>query len=66
MSNRTTPPSSLFHGRFDPCACEQVCGDSDPDGPGVCKGLRQPRREPLIEVVVVHKDDLDAWRAKNG
>jgi hypothetical protein len=34
------------------CLCVKWCGDSDPDGPGVCKGL-PVKREPLVEIVMV-------------
>lgn len=37
-----------------PCGCDKVCGDDgDADGPGTCKGLPTPRREPLVEIVLV-------------
>lgn len=38
---------------FDPCGCQEKCGDDgDVDGPGVCKGL-PIEKKPLVEIVVV-------------
>jgi hypothetical protein len=35
-----------------PCNCKTECGDVD-DEEGVCKGLPEPRRQPLVEIVLV-------------
>lgn len=36
------------------CGCASRCGDDgDTDGPGTCKGLPQPPRAPLVEIVLV-------------
>jgi hypothetical protein len=43
---------------FEQCACNTVCGDSDPDGPGTCKGLPRSPREPVVEVVLVPRSLL--------
>jgi hypothetical protein len=48
-----------------PCLCERYCGDVDEpeDGPKpwpVCKGLRRAPKPPLVEVVLVHRDELNA------
>ncbi len=54
-------------GRFgdslhSPCACRVYCGDVPEDDPSqryaVCKGLRRASEPPLVEFVVVHRDDL--------
>jgi hypothetical protein len=38
------------------CGCSARCGDDgDIDGPGVCKGLPLPPKQPLIEVVLVKR-----------
>lgn len=40
-----------------PCACRETCGDvpeeDDPDG--TCKGLPQPPKPPLIEIVLIDR-----------
>lgn len=50
-------PSPSIHG---PCACRDWCGDvhQDEDDPSmpVCKGL-PIRREPLVEIVLVRRDE---------
>lgn len=42
-----------------PCKCQTWCGDvpevEDPDG--CCKGLRRAPEPPLVEFVLVHRDD---------
>lgn len=47
-------PSPAPH---EPCLCKRFCTDSA-DESGTCKGLPDAPREPLIEVVLIHKDDL--------
>lgn len=38
------------------CGCRSRCGDDgDTDGPGTCKGLPRPPKEPLVEVVLEHR-----------
>jgi len=40
------------------CGCHQVCGDlpEDRDDPrAVCRGLRLPPREPLVEIVLEYR-----------
>ena len=50
-------------GMSERCGCAVTCGDDgDVDGPGVCKGL-PVKREPLVEIVLVHRDDLRAARS---
>ncbi len=40
------------------CGCERECGDDgDIDGPGVCRGLPRPKTQPLVEFVLIHRDD---------
>lgn len=41
-----------------PCTCREFCGDTPEDEGGVCKGLRRAPEPPLVEFVVVHRDDL--------
>ncbi len=46
--------------RTIPCSCEQWCGEmpEEDDEPGVvCKGLRDKPQAPLVEIVLVHRDD---------
>jgi len=42
---------------FYPCQCEHECGEGDPEGPGVCKGLPMPVPAPLVEIVLVHRSE---------
>lgn len=45
--------------RYDTCGCEEFCGDDgDIDAPGICRGLARKLEPPLIEFVVIHRDDL--------
>lgn len=49
---------------FEKCKCQHICGDDgDIDGPGICKGLPPPPLEPVVKVVLVHRD---ARRYENG
>lgn len=42
----------------DPCACSKFCGDDgDVDGPGVCKALPRSLEPPLVEIVMVPRDE---------
>lgn len=46
---------------YDPCGCAQLCGgDGDSEGPGTCKGLPRPPEPPLVEIVLVPRDDQGA------
>lgn len=49
--NGTTPHA--------PCRCVRYCGDDgDTEGPGTCKQLPHRPRPPLVEIVLVHRNDL--------
>lgn len=41
--------------RYPACACERFCGDSDPEGPGVCKDLAREPEPPLVSIVLVDR-----------
>lgn len=49
------PPPELVHvSRL--CGCQSECGDDgDIDGPGTCKGLPAPPREPLVKLVLIDR-----------
>ncbi len=41
------------------CACIIYCGDDgDHEGDGICKNLPLPPKPPLVEIVLVHRDEL--------
>lgn len=42
----------------EPCGCQKACGDFTDDEEGTCISLPRPPEPPLVELVVVHKDDL--------
>jgi hypothetical protein len=49
------------------CGCRDRCGDDgDLEGPGVCKGLPLPPREPLVEVVLVPRHAVASEQHEAG
>ncbi len=52
-------------GFFPPCNCVSTCGDTD-DEYGVCKRLPCEPKPPLVEVVLVHRDDARESQAEQS
>lgn len=43
-------------GKGTACGCSSRCGDDgDIDGPGVCRGLPQLPKPPLVQIVLVSR-----------
>lgn len=53
MSERN--PATVSARATGPCNCRVKCMDAD-DEDGVCKGLPEPPKPPLVEIVLVRRD----------